>query len=85
MGTLITGATGFLGGEVLVRLLERGDGPVHALVRAPGQAAAQERLDRTVRSLLGGPDPPRHRRARRRVRAGPGHRPSGPSPADRGR
>ena len=57
MGTLITGATGFLGGEVLVRLLERGTGPVHALVRAPDAAAAQERLDGTVRSLLGAPDP----------------------------
>ena len=56
MSTLITGATGFLGGEVLVRLLERDPAPVYALVRAPGQDAAQERLDRAVQSLLGAPD-----------------------------
>ena len=31
---LLTGATGFLGMEVLARLLEAGDRPVRALVRA---------------------------------------------------
>lgn len=51
--TLITGATGFLGGEVLARLLERDEGPVYALVRADDDGAAQERLDDAVRSLLG--------------------------------
>lgn len=51
--TLLTGATGFLGGEVLARLLERGEGPVYALVRADDDAAADERLRATVRSLIG--------------------------------
>ena len=36
----LTGATGFLGMEVLARLLERGDREVLALVRAPDRAAA---------------------------------------------
>lgn len=56
MATLITGATGFLGGEVLARLLERDERPVYALVRAEDAGAAQRRLDATVRSLLGRPD-----------------------------
>ena len=41
---LLTGATGFVGTELLDRLLERGDRPVHALVRAPDDRAAAERL-----------------------------------------
>jgi thioester reductase-like protein len=41
---LLTGATGFVGRELLERLLERGDRPVHALVRAPDDRAAAERL-----------------------------------------
>jgi thioester reductase-like protein len=52
-GTLLTGATGFLGGEVLARLLERGDGPVYAVVRATGDDEAQVRLDAIVEALLG--------------------------------
>ena len=52
-GTLLTGATGFLGGEVLARLLERGEGPVYALVRAPSDGEAQVRLERIVEALLG--------------------------------
>ena len=51
--TLLTGATGFLGGEVLARLLERGNGPVYALVRAADDSAADCRLQSTVRSLVG--------------------------------
>ncbi len=43
MSVLLTGATGFLGLETLVRLLERGD-RVDAIVRAPDQAAADRRL-----------------------------------------
>jgi thioester reductase-like protein len=41
---LLTGATGFVGTELLERLLERGDRPVHALVRAADDHAAAERL-----------------------------------------
>ena len=36
---LLTGATGFVGMEVLARYLERGERPLVALVRAPGDAA----------------------------------------------
>ena len=41
----LTGATGFLGMEVLARLLERGDRDVVALVRGADGAAAEERLE----------------------------------------
>jgi thioester reductase-like protein len=41
---LLTGATGFVGTELLRRLLEDGDRSVHALVRAPDDRAAAERL-----------------------------------------
>jgi len=54
-GVLLTGATGFLGGEVLARLLERDrdrdPGPVYALIRAADDAAAAERLAGVVESL----------------------------------
>jgi hypothetical protein len=52
-GILLTGATGFLGGEVLARLLERRQGPVYALVRAPGADEAEARLDAVVAGLIG--------------------------------
>jgi long-chain acyl-CoA synthetase len=52
-GVLLTGATGFLGGEVLARLLERGEEPVYALVRAEDDEQAAARLRSVVRSLLG--------------------------------
>jgi thioester reductase-like protein len=51
--TLLTGATGFLGGEVLVRLLERDEGPVYVLVRAEDDETADERLRSLLESLLG--------------------------------
>jgi len=41
---LITGATGFVGQELLARLLDRDDRHVHALVRAADDRAAAERL-----------------------------------------
>jgi thioester reductase-like protein len=41
---LLTGATGFVGSELLRRLLEDGDRRVHAVVRAPDDHAAAERL-----------------------------------------
>src|SRR5919107_3701371 len=46
---LLTGATGFLGQELLGRLLERGDPQVHALVRAEDDRAAAARLPRHER------------------------------------
>jgi long-chain acyl-CoA synthetase len=49
---LITGATGFLGMELMARLLEDGDRRVWALVRAPSQAAATERVRETLSSLV---------------------------------
>jgi thioester reductase-like protein len=41
---LLTGATGFVGQELLERLLDRGDRHVHALVRADNDESAAERL-----------------------------------------
>src|SRR5215217_7843672 len=41
---LLTGATGFVGQELLARLLGRGDRNVHALVRAADDRAAATRL-----------------------------------------
>jgi thioester reductase-like protein len=53
----LTGATGFLGMEVMARLLEKGDREVLALVRAPSQDAAQERLDGVLAKLWKDPSP----------------------------
>jgi thioester reductase-like protein len=50
---LITGATGFLGMEVLARYLERSRRPVLALVRAKDDAAAQRRLADVLANLFG--------------------------------
>jgi long-chain acyl-CoA synthetase len=58
---LLTGATGFLGMEVLARLLERTDRDVLCLVRAPDRAAAEERLDGVLAKLYGDPDAYRSR------------------------
>jgi thioester reductase-like protein len=63
----LTGATGFVGMEVLARLLERGDREVLALVRAPDRPAAEQRLDGVLRTLWRDPEP-----YRRLVRAIPG-------------
>jgi thioester reductase-like protein len=48
---LLTGATGFVGQEILARYLERSDRPVYALVRAEDDEAAAERLQSTLRLL----------------------------------
>ena len=56
-GTLLTGGTGFLGGEVLVRLLERDEGPVYVLIRAEDDERADERLRSLLESLLGTAEP----------------------------
>jgi thioester reductase-like protein len=57
----LTGATGFLGMEVLVRLLEKGDRDIVALVRAADGPAAEERLDGTLAKLWRDPSPHRGR------------------------
>jgi thioester reductase-like protein len=52
----LTGATGFLGMELLARYLERTDRTVFALVRGDSDEQAQERLDATVSRMLPDPD-----------------------------
>ena len=56
-GVLLTGATGFLGREILARLLEGGECEVYTLVRAQDQAQAEARLRETISSLSGEIDP----------------------------
>ncbi|HET6549030.1 MAG TPA: SDR family oxidoreductase [Solirubrobacter sp.] len=53
----LTGATGFLGMEVLARLLEKGERDVIALVRARDSNAAQERLEGVLAKLWRDPSP----------------------------
>jgi thioester reductase-like protein len=57
----MTGATGFLGMEVLSRLLEAGDREVVCLVRAADTAAAEARLDGVLETLWTDPSPYRSR------------------------
>jgi thioester reductase-like protein len=54
---LITGATGFLGMELVARLLEGGDRRIWALVRAPSQPEAERRVQATLAMIV--PDPAR--------------------------
>jgi long-chain acyl-CoA synthetase len=61
---LITGATGFVGMELLVRILEQTDCDVIALVRACDNDAAQRRIDEVITTLLAPADRPRHSRVR---------------------
>jgi long-chain acyl-CoA synthetase len=61
---LLTGATGFLGMELLVRLLEQTDREVIALVRAADDTAAARRIDQVLATLF-----PPDRVPRGRVRA----------------
>ncbi|MEV0681823.1 SDR family oxidoreductase [Actinosynnema sp. NPDC050436] len=44
MATLLTGATGFLGGQLCAELLKEEDTPVYCLVRAPDRTTAARRL-----------------------------------------
>lgn len=55
---LLTGVTGFIGMELLVRLLENTERRVLALIRAPGQEDADSRLRTTLAGLFD--DPERH-------------------------
>src|SRR3954452_23361712 len=54
MAILLTGATGFVGMEVLTRWLERGDQQVYALVRAENDEKAAERLRPGLESAFPG-------------------------------
>src|SRR5215208_438334 len=60
-GTVLTGGTGFLGGEVLARLLERDERPVYVIIRAEDDARASERLKGVLEGLLGSAEPWAHR------------------------
>jgi thioester reductase-like protein len=64
---LLTGATGFVGMELLVRILEQTDRDVIALVRATDNEAAQARIDDVLTTLL--PVAGRPRRGRVRAQA----------------
>jgi long-chain acyl-CoA synthetase len=61
---LLTGATGFVGMELLVRILEETDRDVIALVRAADTASAQARIDEVLARLLAPADRPRRGRVR---------------------
>ena len=50
---LLTGATGFVGMELLARYLERTERPMLAIVRAGSDAAARERIDAVLGNLFG--------------------------------
>jgi thioester reductase-like protein len=50
---LLTGATGFVGMEVLARYLERSERPVVALVRAGSAEGARARIDGVLANLFG--------------------------------
>jgi thioester reductase-like protein len=52
-GVLLTGVTGFVGMELLVRYLERTDRRVYALVRGANERDVTARLKHTLRSLFG--------------------------------
>ena len=83
---LLTGATGFLGMELLARLIERGDTDVVCLVRAPTASAANERLATVFGRLYEEPPESAERVTRGRRRCvGGGSRPRRPRPrgADR--
>jgi long-chain acyl-CoA synthetase len=52
-GVLLTGATGFLGMELLARYLERTERRVYALVRGADDREVAARVEATLRSLFG--------------------------------
>jgi thioester reductase-like protein len=65
---LLTGATGFLGGHMLLDLLRHTDAHVDCLVRAPGREAAERRLGASLDRF----GLPWHTEIRRRVTVVPG-------------
>ncbi len=50
---LLTGATGFVGMELLARYLERGDRDIVTLVRAPDDESAKARMEAVLTNLFG--------------------------------
>jgi thioester reductase-like protein len=54
---LVTGATGFLGQEILLRYLERSERPIYTLIRAENDLQATERLRSILVLLFGDADP----------------------------
>jgi thioester reductase-like protein len=54
-GLLLSGATGFLGTELLARYLQETDRQIFAIVRADDDARAQRRIDETIESAFGRP------------------------------
>jgi thioester reductase-like protein len=56
-GVLLTGATGFVGMELLTRYLERTDRRIYALVRGANDREVAARVERTLRSLFGADHP----------------------------
>jgi thioester reductase-like protein len=52
-GVLLTGATGFVGMEVLARYLERSERQITCVVRADSDRAAGERIDAVLHNLFG--------------------------------
>ena len=62
---LLTGATGFVGTELLARALERTDRPVTAIVRADDDRHARARMEGLLEGMFG----PRAEQYRGRVRA----------------
>ena len=56
-GVLLTGATGFVGMELLARYLERTDRRVYALVRGDDDQEVAARMERTLRCLFGADHP----------------------------
>jgi thioester reductase-like protein len=60
-GVLLTGATGFVGMELLARYLEQTDRRVYALVRGADDATVAGRVEQTLRSLFGEAHPYRQR------------------------
>jgi len=65
-GVLLTGATGFVGMELLARFLERTDRRVYALVRAANERDVAARVQHTLLTLFG----PEHPYAERVVGVG---------------
>jgi thioester reductase-like protein len=61
MSVLLTGATGFVGMEILARYLERTDASVWVAVRARDEAAAGARVGETLECLFGSRDAHRSR------------------------
>lgn len=56
-GILLTGATGFLGMELLARYLERTDRQIYVLVRAADRHAAHSRIEDVLQRLFGAEHP----------------------------